>query len=170
MENGECKISNWPVAGKARVSAVEPTGYNHAMNDDLQHLKLLSIFHYVVAGITALIGCFPIIHLAIGIAVLSGHLEAHPRDPAATAFMGWMFTGIAGVMIAMMWSFAIVLLYAGRSLQERRRYTFCLIVAGLECMMMPFGTVLSVFTIIVLLRPSVRQLFGEADGSAASGG
>jgi hypothetical protein len=31
-------------------------------------------------------------------------------------------------------------------------------------MMMPFGTVLGVFTIIVLQRPSVRQLFGEDGG------
>jgi hypothetical protein len=79
-----------------------------------------------------------------------------------------MFTGIAGIMIVAMWSFAIVLLCAGRCLQERRRHTFCLVVAGLECMMMPFGTVLGVFTIIVLLRPAVRQLFGEGDGSDAS--
>ncbi len=138
------------------------------MNDDAQHLKLLSIFHFVVAGITALVGCFPIIHLAVGIAILSGRFPPQPNDPAAESFMGWMFTGIAGVMIVTMWSFAIVLLFAGRSIQERRRWTFCVVVAGLECMMMPFGTVLGVFTIIVLLRPSVRHLFGEDGDSAVS--
>ena len=68
-------------------------------------------------------------------------------------------------MIAAAWSFAVVLLFAARYLQEHRRYMFCLIVAGLECVFMPFGTVLGVFTIIVLLRPSVRQLFGE-DGAS----
>ena len=52
---------------------------------------------------------------------------------------------------------------------RRRDGNEALIVAGLECMMMPFGTVLGVFTIIVLLRPSVRQLFGEDDGSTLSG-
>jgi len=140
------------------------------MNDDLQHLKLISIFHYVVAGITALIGCFPIFHLAVGIALLSGKLPTPPNDPVSVTLMGWMFTGIAAAMIATMWSFAIAVFCAGRFLQERRRYTFCIVVAGLECMMMPFGTVLGVFTIIVLLRPSVRQLFGEDGGSAVSSG
>jgi hypothetical protein len=32
--------------------------------------------------------------------------------------------------------------------------------AGIECMFMPFGTVLGVFTIITLTREPVKQLFG----------
>ena len=35
----------------------------------------------------------------------------------------------------------------------------CMIVAGLSCMMMPFGTVLGVFTLLVLLKPQVKALF-----------
>ena len=139
------------------------------MNNDLQHLKLLSIFHYVVAGMTALMGCFPLIHLAFGIALLSGHLPTQQNDPVSDSVMGWIFTGAAGVMIVMMWSFAIVLFCAGRSLQQRRRYTFCVVVAGLACLLMPFGTVLGVFTIIVLIRPSVRQLFEEESDSPEPG-
>ena len=136
------------------------------MNDDLQHLKLLSIFHYVVAGLTALMGCLPLIHLALGVALLTGRLPTQPHDPVSADFMGWMFIGIAGVAIVAMWSFAVILLFAGRCLQERRRHTFCIVVAGLECMMMPFGTVLGVFTIVVLLRPSVRQLFSDEGAEA----
>jgi hypothetical protein len=37
---------------------------------DAQHLKLLSIFHYLVGGLTALFACFPLIHLGLGLAVL----------------------------------------------------------------------------------------------------
>jgi hypothetical protein len=140
------------------------------MNDDLQHLRLLSIFHYVVAGITALVGCFPIIHLAIGIAMLSGMLPVQPNERAFSSFAGGLFVAVAGILITLMWSFAVVLLFAARYLREHRRYMFCLIVSGLECMFMPFGTVLGVFTIIVLLRPSVRQLFGEDGDSIAPGG
>lgn len=155
--------------GRTCVPAIDRAGYYEVMNDDVQHLKLLCIFHYIVAGITALVGCFPIIHLAVGIAVLSGSFSPQPNDPAAALLMGWMFTGIAGVMIVAMWSFAVVVAFAGRFLQQRRRWTFCVVVAGLECMLMPFGTVLGVFTIIVLLRPSVRELFGDEDRSAILG-
>jgi hypothetical protein len=31
--------------------------------------------------------------------------------------------------------------------------------AGVECIFMPFGTVLGAFTLVVLLRESVKQLF-----------
>ncbi len=37
------------------------------MNQDLEHIRLLSMFHYVVGGLTALFACFPIIHLIMGI-------------------------------------------------------------------------------------------------------
>jgi len=34
-------------------------------------------------------------------------------------------------------------------------------VAAVECIFMPFGTVLGVFTIIVLNRPSIKALFQQ---------
>jgi hypothetical protein len=36
---------------------------------------------------------------------------------------------------------------------------FCLVMAGIQCIFMPFGTVLGVFTIIVLMRNSVKEAF-----------
>ena len=36
---------------------------------------------------------------------------------------------------------------------------FCTVVSGIACMFMPFGTVLGVFALIVLNRPSVRKRF-----------
>lgn len=36
---------------------------NRDVGKDLEHLRLLSIFHYVVGGLIALFACFPIIHL-----------------------------------------------------------------------------------------------------------
>jgi hypothetical protein len=34
--------------------------------------------------------------------------------------------------------------------------------AAIACMFMPFGTILGVFSIIVLVRPSVKSLFDAA--------
>ena len=34
---------------------------------DNEHLKLLSIFHYVVGGMAALFACLPILHLILGL-------------------------------------------------------------------------------------------------------
>ena len=51
------------------------------------------------------------------------------------------------------------MLFAGRSIKNRRRYTFCLIVAALSCLFMPFGTVLALFDFIILSRPTVKATF-----------
>ena len=51
---------------------------------------------------------------------------------------------------------------AGWWLAKRKHYWFCFVVACLACAFSPLGTVLGVFTIIVLLRPSVKALFEGA--------
>ncbi|MEX0704534.1 MAG: hypothetical protein WD069_20705 [Planctomycetales bacterium] len=140
------------------------------MDRDLEHLNLLSIFHYVVGGLTALFGCFPIFHLGFGIAILSGAFpdrngEAPPPE------MGWMFVIVGGGLILSAWSIAVLTVLAGRRLAQHRWYMFCMVVAGIECLFMPWGTVLGVFTIIVLSRPSVKELFDRnAPGSRDSDG
>jgi hypothetical protein len=125
---------------------------------DLEHLRLLSIFHYIVAGTTALFSLFPVIHLVIGIAMVTGKMEA--SDPNA-AIAGWFFVGFAVLFIVFGLTFAGFIAYAGRCLRQRRRHTLCLVVGALECMMMPFGTVLGVFTLITLTKPSVKALFAD---------
>jgi hypothetical protein len=42
---------------------------------DDEHLKLLAIFHYVFAGGAALMGLFPLLHVALGLAMASGKLN-----------------------------------------------------------------------------------------------
>jgi hypothetical protein len=128
-------------------------------NQDAEHLKLLSVFHYVCAGLAALFACFPVIHLVIGIAMVTqpgtfGRPGSHPP-----AFVGWFFILIAVVIITCGWIFAALLAWAGRCLSQRKHYMFCFVMAAVSCMFMPFGTVLGVFTILVLVRPSVKTLF-----------
>ncbi len=124
------------------------------MDNDEQYLKLLSVFHYVVGGLAALFACFPLIHFSIGIAMLVGAIDDAPK------FIGLVFTMFAMLFILAGWALAICLIIAGRNLAQRRHYMFCLVVAAIACAFMPFGTVLGVFTIIVLMRPSVKELFG----------
>ena len=128
------------------------------MSQDSEHLKLLAIFHYVVAGITALFACIPFLHFFMGLALTTG---AFPdTDPEAQA-VGIFIMVFAGLFIVAGWTLAALIAFSGRNLQTRRRYTFCLVMAGVECIFMPFGTVLGVFTIIVLMRDSVKLLFGR---------
>lgn len=129
-----------------------------AAQQDLEHLRILAIFHYVVAGMVALFACFPLFHLFFGIAMVSGWLDGHNADPAASV-MGWFFVAFASVFILAGWTLAACVGIAGRFLQRRKNRTFCLVIAGVQCLFMPFGTVLGIFTILVLVRESVAALF-----------
>lgn len=129
------------------------------MDNDTRQLDLLSTFHYVVAGIIALFGCLPIFHVILGIAMLAGAFD-HQQGPPPPRFFGFVFIAMALVMIAMMWATAIAVWIAGSRLRRRTNYTYCLVIAAIACTFVPFGTVLGVFTILVLNRPSVRTLFG----------
>jgi hypothetical protein len=130
---------------------------------DAEHLHLLSIFHWIVAGISALCSLFPIFHLAMGIAMASGHL---PDKEGFTRLMGWFFIFFAGGFICFGLVYSVCLAYAGQCLAKRRNRTYCLVIAAFSCMFFPFGTALGVFTIVVLSRDSVRALFDGAPPAA----
>jgi hypothetical protein len=126
------------------------------MKDEEKNLDLLAIFHYIVGGITALFACIPFIHVALGLAMVFGAFDGHDAPPH---WLGWIFVIIGGLVILSGWALAVAMIVAGRKLSQRRSRTFCIVVAALECMIMPFGTVLGVFTIIMLMKDSVKALF-----------
>src|SRR5207248_9529081 len=57
---------------------------------------------------------------------------------------------------------AICILIAGRCLSRRKGDSFALVMACIECLFVPFGTILGAFTIVALSRESVRELFPTA--------
>ena len=128
------------------------------MNQDVEHLSLLSIFHYIVAAITALCSCLPFIHFFLGLAMALGWGDFRTGE---ASWVGWIMAGFAGAIILSGWALAICLALAGKYLGERSHYRFCFVMACVGCVFMPFGTVLGIFTLMVLMRPTVKQLFGE---------
>jgi hypothetical protein len=126
---------------------------------DAEHLRLLSIFHYVVGAILGLMACIPIIHLLAGIGLLFVGAASQDESGAPPAALGLFFIVIAATIILTGWTVAGCTLAAGRFLAQRRRHTFCLIVACVLCLFMPLGAILGVFSIIVLNRTSVKAMF-----------
>jgi hypothetical protein len=126
---------------------------------DNEHLKLLSIFHYVLSGLSAFFACIPIIHVIVGLAFILMPRKLGQSNQPPPALFGWIFVFLGSFFILAGWTFAIFVLVAGRFMAHRKHYTFCLVMAGVECLFMPFGTVLGVFTILVLNRQTVKELF-----------
>ncbi|OPZ97980.1 MAG: hypothetical protein BWY71_01416 [Planctomycetes bacterium ADurb.Bin412] len=128
--------------------------------EDQKHLDLLSLFHYILAGILAVFACFPFIHVFIGLMLVFGKFE-DGTNPAPPPFFGWMFVIMGGLFIVLGWTLAMFLLVTGRKLKHRRNRLFCMVIAGIECAFMPLGTVLGIFTILVLSRDSVKEWFNQ---------
>ena len=129
------------------------------MNQDDQHLKLLSIFHYIVGGIMALFSLFPIFHLVFGIVMIVSPDTFESGGEGPPAFIGWLFALIGGTIILVGLVLATCVILAGRFLSLRRHYTYCFVIACIQCLFIPFGTVLGVFTIIVLIREPAKESF-----------
>ena len=153
-----------------------PPLYRDQRKTDLDHLRLLSIFSYVSAGLALLGLLFIVFHYAMmhtmfGNPAFSQQFVAPngvrrtvgpPFDPRQFFSMFlWFYVafGTWGVLMA------VLNVVSGVCLGRHNNRTFSLVVAGLNCLRMPLGTALGAFTFVVLLRDSVRSLY-EAEATA----
>jgi len=133
------------------------------MNQDNEHLRLLAIFHYVVAGLAALLSFFPLLYSAVGGFLLyAAHHPGLSNQEPPPAILGWIFLVFGALFFLAGITMAICILIAGQCLSHRKCYSFALVMACIECLFVPFGTILGVFTIIALSRESVKRLFSTA--------
>lgn len=128
-------------------------------NTDQRHLELLSIFHYVVGGVMAIFACMPLIHLSIGLAMMSGTI-GNDNGSAPPVWFGMIFAIMGGVFFVIGEAIAALTIYSGRQLKKRTKYMFSFVMGCIMCMFMPFGTILGIFTILVLSRESVKKMYG----------
>lgn len=132
------------------------------MNQDQEHLRLLRIFHIVIGIFYLLISFVPTIHITIGFMMaLSPDSMSNGSGEPPPAFMGWMFVAIGFFVMFMIAAIGVLNLLAARGLNTYTRRTLCLVVAALNLLNTPLGTILGVFTIVVLQRPGVIQLFKQ---------
>lgn len=127
---------------------------------DSEHLQILSILHYVLAGFVSLVACIPGVYLVIGLAFLGGATVTDSEEASAgMAIMGGAFSLFALAIISIIALQALCMFLTGRWLGSAHNRMFCFINACLLCLHAPFGTALGIFTIIVLSRPSVIARF-----------
>ena len=127
---------------------------------DREHLKLLAIFHFVIAGLALLGIAFVFVHYAVMHSMFSNpemwksQKQAMPPKEFLDMFI-WFYIFMGTMLLG-----ALILNALSGVFISRRRYRmFSLIIAGLDCVQIPFGTALGVFTILILSRDTVRELY-----------
>jgi len=128
------------------------------VDQDEEHLKILSIAYYVMAGTIVFGALFGLLYVVLGIVFTISPPPTRPGDQSAT-FMGPFLAALGGAFTLLGSAFALCTYLAGRYLRRKEHRTFCFVVAGLNCLWVPIGTALGVFTILVLQRPAVARLF-----------
>jgi len=145
--------------------------------EDAEHLSALSIGHYIMAGLSA-ISAIPLVgyafagaklaerltdEMAVTMGDLSGQAGVDPLAGAPMEMMddlGTLVITLVALSLVLVVVTAIGFFLVGLKLRQRRWWTFCYLSGWGECLMFPFGTILGVFTIIVLSRPTVKRSFG----------
>jgi hypothetical protein len=127
---------------------------------DGEQLRILSIAYFIEAGMSALFSLIGLFYVFMATFVSRAIAQAPASEQGPPPeFFAWFMATIGIVMFAVLIVFGILKLACGLQIRKRRSRIFCMIVAGITCLGFPYGTVLGVFTFIVLARPSVQKLF-----------
>ncbi len=126
-----------------------------------EHLRLLSIFYYIMGGITCFYGLFPILHLIMGIAMIKLAPTTESVSESSPEIVGWFMVSIASVLIILGLTLGILQLLTATFLKKKKKRVFCFVVSIISCFMIPFGTILGIFSINVLKRESVKKIFAK---------
>jgi hypothetical protein len=126
---------------------------------DADHLRLLAIFHFIAAAFA----CFGILfvcgHYALMHAFMSNPgMWTSPNAPNPAEFFAlfrWFY------LVFGLWFIGsgVLNILSGFFLRARKHRIFSIVVACINCLYMPLGTILGVFTILVLARDTVREVY-----------
>ncbi len=139
--------------------------------EDESHLHLLSVFHFVMGGLYALGIGFVALHF-----FFMRMIMMLPQSPRASTSIGIPTTPpppsavmppeIMNIMIVFYIVAAVIIaalatgnILAGLWIRKRIQHSLTFVVAAINCAFFPFGTVLGVFTIIVLSRMTVKMSY-----------
>jgi len=133
------------------------------MEKDLEHLKLLGIFHYIWGALSLIGGIFiGGYFLVIGIILMSNPpTSSSSEDSGSASMVGGIMIAVGVVLFLIVVVYGILTLMAGGKYRKHQGgYWFCFILAIVTLVIggIP-GIVLGIFSLIVLSRESVKAVF-----------
>jgi hypothetical protein len=151
-----------------------------------ERLNFLAIGFYVRGGIMLAFSCFFLIYVAILMSVSfmpqsAWNQAAKPSVPSHSYALATpiptahtqnagpppviffrIMAGVMGAFVILGWAIGALSLYAGKSIQKRRRRALIYVMAGANCFFIPYGILLGIFTFIIMGSPEARREFEQA--------
>lgn len=128
---------------------------------DRDQLRMLSIFHFVMVGLSVLGLGFLFLHRLFMQSFFSnpgwaGNAGVGP-PPEVMTIMEAMYRLVDCAIVVQ----GLLTGLSGYFLWHRKFRMFSIIVAAINCLNIPLGTVVGVFTLVVLMRESVQIAYGD---------
>ena len=131
---------------------------------DEEHLRLLSVFHYISGALTLFVSLIFLLQFFIFSLIFDEIMQGlmdvalvgnYDFDPEIFSLLIYLWIVLFFIFIA----FGIAQLLSGKYLRAKKYRIFSFIVAILNILSFPYGTLLGVMTIIVLSRSSVIEMY-----------
>lgn len=125
---------------------------------DEEHLRLLALLHYISGGMTLVFSLFFLLMISfmgVMFASLGPPQSTHGKELPPQFF--WFFAIFPAVGVTL----GVLEILAARCISLRRARLFTMIVSIPNVMFIPYGTLLAIFTLLVLDRGSVKRLYEE---------
>ena len=146
----------------AHYPMLAPMRDQSKVDDD--HLRLLAIFHFLMAamsllGLLFIAGHFYIMHSVFANPEIWKNQKGGGSPPPAELMdmFQWMYLVMALFILAG----GVINFLSALYLRKKTNRVFSMVIAGINCMHMPLGTLLGVFTLMVLTRDSVRDAYND---------
>ena len=146
-----------------------------------ERLRLLALGYYVKGAVGAVFISFLLLHfsLFLGFSFIPESAWNTPSKSVTTAqspstlpsppphsanqgppvIIFRILAAVIGVVILLGWTFGALTIYAGRCVQKRQHRVLIYVMAGLNCALIPWGTLLGVATFMLLQSPAGQEAF-----------
>ena len=124
-----------------------------------EHLNLLSIFYYVFGGLSLLGALVFFIYIVVVYFIFNQipELEELSNSEAKLAFN--IISVVFIILMLLMIIAGILFIVSGLNLRKKNNRTLSIVMAVVAMLSFPLGTALGIFTIIVLTRDSVVEMY-----------
>ena len=124
---------------------------------DEEHLRLLVLFHYISGGMTLVFSLFfAVMFMFMGMVFAKMPAQPPAQHPPPVEIF-WLFGAFISIGVLL----GVLEIIAARCISVRRARVFTLIASIPGVLFVPYGTLLSIFTLLVLDRGSVKKLYEE---------